>query len=71
MGNISRQAIMDGRKAIEKEVMSKVPKLMEEGGYIPAFDDAIMEDMRYDDVLYCAELIKSIGIHAHGLAVVA
>ena len=56
------QAIMDGRKAIEKEVMSKVPKLMEEGGYIPAFDDAIMEDMRYEDVLYCAQLIKSIGL---------
>ncbi len=62
MGNISRQAIMDGREAIEQEVMGKVPRLMEEGGYIPAFDDAIMEDMRYEDVLYCAELIKSIQI---------
>jgi hypothetical protein len=60
MGNILCQVIMDGRKAIDNEVMSKVPKLMEEGGSSPPFDDAIMEDMRYGDVLCRSELINSI-----------
>lgn len=60
IGNISRAAIMKGKKEIEYEVMSKVPFLMEKGGYIPAFDDAIMPDISFENVKYCVELIKSI-----------
>jgi hypothetical protein len=41
-GNISRQALMDGPESVEHEVMSKVPWLMEQGGYIPAVDDMIL-----------------------------
>jgi len=59
IGNISRQAMMDGREAIKAEVDRKIPYLMESGGYIPAFDDAVMPDMALADVRYCAELIKS------------
>ncbi len=59
IGNISRQAIMDGKEAIRDEVNRKIPFLMESGGYIPAFDDAVMPDMELENVRYCAELIKS------------
>ena len=59
IGNISRQAMMDGKDAIKAEVDSKIPYLMESGGFIPAFDDAVMPDMELADVRYCAELIRS------------
>lgn len=60
IGNISREAIMNGKSAIDEEVRRKVPLLMEKGGYIPAFDDIVMPDMRFEDVKYCLDLIKSV-----------
>lgn len=47
IGNIARQALMDGPEAVEREVCAKVPPLMAEGGYIPAVDDAIMPDIAF------------------------
>lgn len=60
IGNISREAVMKDREAIYEEVMRKVPRMMEEGGYIPGIDDMILPDMTFDNVKYCIELIKSI-----------
>jgi uroporphyrinogen decarboxylase len=60
MGNISRESVMRGKAEIEKEVMRKVPYLMEAGGYIPALDDMVMPDMRFEDVRYCVDLIRSV-----------
>jgi len=48
IGNISRQALMEGPQAVEKEFYAKVPSLSEEGGYIPAVDDAIMPDISFE-----------------------
>jgi len=47
MGNIGRQALMDGPEAVEKEFYAKVPWLMEQGGYIPAVDDMILPDISF------------------------
>ena len=58
IGGISREALMKGRAAIEEEVRTKLPPLMAQGGFLPAFDDMLMPDMRLEDVLYCAELIR-------------
>jgi uroporphyrinogen-III decarboxylase len=59
IGNISREALMQGRAAIEEEVRTKIPPLMAQGGYIPAFDDFLMPDMRLEDILYCTGLVRS------------
>lgn len=59
VGNISREAIMQGKDAVRREVDYKVPVLMEKGGYIPGFDDMIMPDVTLENVRYCAHLIKS------------
>ena len=59
VGGISRQAVMDGPEAIRREVGSKVPQMMESGGYIPGFDDMILPDMTYANVMYCANLVRS------------
>jgi hypothetical protein len=58
MGNISRQALMDGRKAVEKEFNSKVPYLVEQGGYIPAVDDMIMPDISFESYRHYINLVK-------------
>jgi len=47
IGNISRQALMEGPQAVEQEFYAKVPPLSEEGGYIPAVDDAIISFESY------------------------
>jgi len=58
IGNISRQALMDGPDAVEAEFDAKVPVLMESGGYIPAIDDIVMPDMPYASVQRYVELVR-------------
>jgi len=42
------------------EVMSKVPQLVEQGGFLPAVDHAVPPDVPLRSYLYMAELIKAI-----------
>ena len=60
MGNISRQALMDGPKAVEKEFHGKVPYLMEQGGYIPAADDMILPDISFESFKHYVDLLKGM-----------
>ena len=48
LGNISRQALMDGPQAVEQEFYAKVPPMMASGGYIPAVDDMILPDISFE-----------------------
>ncbi len=61
MGNIGREALMDGKRAVEKEFNSKVPHLAEQGGYIPAVDDMIMPDISFESYSYYISLVKGLG----------
>jgi hypothetical protein len=58
IGNISRQALMDGPDAVEREFRAKVPELTASGGYIPAVDDLIMPDMPYASLARYVELVR-------------
>ena len=58
IGNISRQALMEGPQAVEKEFYAKVPPLSEEGGYIPAVDDAIMPDISFESYKRYLDLVR-------------
>jgi uroporphyrinogen decarboxylase len=60
IGNISRQALMDGPEAVEEEFYAKVPPLMKEGGYIPAVDDAIMPDISFESYKRYLELAREL-----------
>jgi len=62
MGNISRQALMDGPEAVEKEFYAKVPWLMEQGGYIPAVDDMILPDISFAAYSRYVELIREFRV---------
>lgn len=58
IGNISRQSLMSGKEAVEKEFSSKVPQLVEQGGYIPAVDDMIMPDISFESYRHYVSLVK-------------
>lgn len=61
MGNISRAAMMQGKEAVEKEVYSKVPPLLESGGYIPAIDDMVLPDISFESFSHYLKIIKTMG----------
>lgn len=55
-GGIDKRALARGRKAIDEEVLSKLPGLLEDGGYIPTVDHTVPPDVSYADFLYYMEL---------------
>lgn len=59
IGNISRQALMDGPQAVEREFYAKVPPLVAQGGYIPAVDDAIMPDISFESYKRFIDLVRT------------
>jgi len=62
IGNFSRQALMDGPDAVEREFASKVPWLMAQGGYIPAVDDMILPDISFPAFMRYIELVKGCAL---------
>lgn len=59
IGNISRQALMDGPRAIDEEFARKIPPLMADGGYIPAADDIITPDISFESYTYYIDKVRS------------
>ncbi len=61
-GGLDKREIARGKAAIEKELRSKIPPLLEQGGYIPHIDHAIDPDISWDNMQYYMELkLKLIG----------
>lgn len=60
-GNIDKRIFAKGRKAIREEVMSKVPFLLETGGYFPGLDHAIPPNISFTDFRYFINLLREIG----------
>lgn len=58
LGNLSRAAFQQSPEAVEQEFMSKVPWLMERGGYIPALDDLVMPDIPFAHYARYVELVN-------------
>lgn len=60
IGGIDKRALAAGKDAIRMEVMSKVPYLVETGGYIPTCDHAVPPDVPLEDYQYYLDLIRDI-----------
>jgi uroporphyrinogen decarboxylase len=56
-GAIDKRALTKGKEAIRAEIMSKVPFLLEKGGYFPSVDHLVPPDVTFDN--YC-EFINTI-----------
>ena len=62
MGNIDKRDLRDGcdKKTIEQEVMSKVPELVEMGGFSPTVDHAVPHDVPFENFKYYMDLIHEV-----------
>ena len=60
MGGIDKRVLVGTKKEIEKEVMSKVPKLIEEGGYIPCVDHNVPPDVSLENMKYYISLVRKV-----------
>ena len=58
-GNIDKRILAKGKEAIEKEVMSKVPLLIKQGGFIPMVDHVVPPDVSLDNYLYYLRCLKN------------
>ncbi len=55
-GGIDKRALQYGKKEIEKELYSKIPFMVESGGYIPTIDHAIPPNISLENFTYYLEL---------------
>jgi len=60
IGGIDLDAIRQGKQAIRQELMTKVPPLLETGGYVPLADGRIREDIPLENYLYYRKLLNEI-----------
>jgi len=60
IGGIDKRELAKTKAHVEKEVMSKVPFLLERGGYIPAVDHAVPPDVSLENFKYMIELVRNI-----------
>jgi uroporphyrinogen decarboxylase len=59
-GNIDKRALLKGKKATREEVMSKVPFLLESGGYFPSVDHLVPPDVSFDAYVYLINTLREI-----------
>lgn len=60
MGGLDKRELSKDKKAIEKEVMSKVLPLIETKGYFPGVDHAVPPDVPFENFRYFVSLLKKL-----------
>jgi len=60
MGGIDKRELRFDKERVRREVLAKVPWLVEQGGYIPGVDHGVPPDVPVRNFLYMCELIKEI-----------
>jgi uroporphyrinogen decarboxylase len=59
-GNIDKRALIKGKETIRQEVMSKVPFLLESGGYFPSVDHTVPPDVTFDNYCYFINTLREV-----------
>jgi uroporphyrinogen decarboxylase len=59
-GGIDKRALLKGKEAIRKEIMSKVPFLLEGGGYFPSVDHYVAPDVTLDNYRYYINTLREV-----------
>ena len=59
-GTIDKRALINGKEAIREEVMSKVPFLLEQGGYFPSVDHLVPPDITFENYCYFINLMREV-----------
>jgi len=59
-GTIDKRALAKGKEAIKEEVMSKVPFLLGQGGYLPTTDHGVPPDVTFENYCYYINLMREV-----------
>jgi len=59
-GTIDKRTLVKGKEAIKEEVMSKVPFLLEQGGYFPSADHLVPPDVTFENYCYFVNLMREV-----------
>jgi len=59
-GGIDKRALIKGKETIREEVMSKVPFLLETGGYFPSVDHFVPPDVTFENYCYYINLMREV-----------
>ena len=59
-GNIDKRAFLKGKDVLREEVMSKVPTLIESGGYFPSLDHLVPPDVPFEMYDYFIDLLREV-----------
>ena len=59
-GAIDKRALIKGKEATREEVMSKVPFLLEQGGYFPSVDHMVPPDVTFENYCYYINLMREV-----------
>jgi len=59
-GTIDKRALLKGKEAIQEEVMSKVPFLLEQGGYFPSVDHLVPPGVTFENYCYYINLMREV-----------
>jgi len=60
IGGIDLDALRGSKADIKKEIQTKVPPLLDQGGYIPLADGRVREDVPFENYCYYRELLRRI-----------
>jgi hypothetical protein len=59
-GGIDKRALIRGKEAIKAEIMSKVPFLLEKGGYFPTIDHVVPPDVTFENYCYYVNTLREV-----------
>jgi hypothetical protein len=59
-GAIDKRSLAKGKDAIKAEVISKVPFLLEQGGYFPSVDHTVPPDVSFENYCYYVNLLREV-----------
>lgn len=59
-GNIDKRALIKGKDETRAEIMSKVPFLLEQGGYFPHVDHGVPPDVPFENYCYYINTLREV-----------
>lgn len=60
IGNIDKRALIKGKKAIDEELIKKVPYLISQGGYFPAVDHFTPPEVSFENYMYFIQSLRKM-----------
>ncbi len=60
IGGIDLDVLREGKQAIRRELETKVPPLLAQGGYVPLADGRVREDIPLENYIYYRQLLEKI-----------